>query len=52
MKKLKEDNAIAVRTDRQQSELRAPNAGTIRARVGSYLYYNKIITIASANISV
>lgn len=29
VKKLKEDNAIAVRTDRQQSELRALNAGTV-----------------------
>ena len=29
VKKLKEDNAIAVRTDGQQSELRALNAGTI-----------------------
>ena len=29
VKKLKYDNAIAVRTDRQQSELRALNAGTI-----------------------
>ena len=29
MKKLKKDNALAVRTDRQQSELRALNAGTI-----------------------
>ena len=27
--KLKVDNAIAVRTDRQQSELRALNAGTV-----------------------
>ena len=29
VKKLKEDNAIAVRTDGQQSELHALNAGTI-----------------------
>ena len=29
VKKLKEDNAIAVRTDRQQSELRALNARTV-----------------------
>lgn len=29
VKKLKEDNAIAVRTDRQQSELRALNAGIV-----------------------
>ena len=29
MKKLKEDDAIAVRTDRQQRELRALNAGTV-----------------------
>jgi len=29
VKKLKEDNAIAVRTDHQQSELRALNTGTI-----------------------
>ena len=28
VKKLKEDNAIAVRTDGQQSELRGLNAGT------------------------
>ena len=39
------NNATAVRTDRQQSELRALNAGTI------YIYI-KIITVASANISV
>ena len=29
IKKLKEDDAMAVRSDRQQSELRALNAGTI-----------------------
>jgi len=29
VKKLKEDDAIAVRIDRQQSELRALNVGTI-----------------------
>ena len=48
MKKLKEDNAIAVRTDRQQSELRALNADTI------YLTYNnnfgKYLSISEENV--